>query len=286
MTVDLINQFYALVETSPRTYEYLRPWNNIHNGVDLDAANCMAAQGAIAGRVQSGFTRTFSPGDIRNHQGDFNGGIGHSDVQVAFGNLGIPAFIDEAVDWAGSWDWLRQRRFVWYGVQYDKVPRQNQAQKGGTFDHALGLFNPYPDNTVDMFDSLAKTIQRVTQSVVRSAAEALAVRVRHDASKLFVGATIPVPLDAVTLRYGAVKTKRQPDRTRAKGHNGDPVNVHSKPFAGSSSVVGTLPDGELFFAYQITSTGGWFEGSRVWLGNKTGTRWVAYPRLSHVGGST
>lgn len=281
----LVNQFTRLLEMGPRFYKPGTRWHNVVNGHDYDSENCMAAGGSIAAAIQSGFSRTFSPGDIRNHQDDFSGGIGVDDVQVALARLGLPKIITTPTDWPGVIQWVREGRLVILAVQYSKVPRPVQAQKGGTFDHMLAVCNLYADGTIDLYDPLAVEIQRVEQSSVRPAAEAIALRERGDATRLFVGATNILPLVGPTLRYGGRPVPKGQDRTRALGVHGSSVNVHSRPTTGTASVVGQLPTGALFIAYQLT-TGDPFEGSRIWYGDKTGTRWIAAKRLSHIGGST
>lgn len=86
----------------------------------------------------------------------------------------------------------------------------------------------------------------------------------------------------VLLRFGARRTRPFPDRTRAHG----PAHVHSSPTTGKASVVGSLTDGDLYIAYQVTTKGESFEGSRTWYGDVNGKRWVNSRRLSHEGGST
>lgn len=90
----------------------------------------------------------------------------------------------------------------------------------------------------------------------------------------------------VILRYGGRKTSPFPDRTRAVAAKGRRVNVHSSPDTSSSTVVDTLASGELFVAYQVTTSGVEFRGSRRWYGDQDGRRWVHAARLSHEGGST
>lgn len=89
----------------------------------------------------------------------------------------------------------------------------------------------------------------------------------------------------VHAKFGGVRTSPFPDRTRANSPKGRRINVHSAPRTGSDTVIDHLSDGDLFTAYQRT-LGESFGGSKVWLGNHDGTRWVHSSRLSHVGGST
>lgn len=285
----LVNQFRRLVQTStPSAYKYGDPWNDVIHGHDYDAENCMATQGAIAAAVQSGFTRSFSPGDIRDHQGDLSGGIGLDDVNDALGHYSLPPLdYPSHVDYDGTIEWVKEGRYVVYAVEYSKVPRSNQAQKGGNFDHALGISDWQTDGTVALYDSLAKTLQRVDpQTAVRAAAQAVALRERGDSSRLFAGATVVLPELGLVLRYGGQKTHRYPDKTRAWSPDRALINVHDKPRTGKSSVVGQLEYNHLFIAYQYTMTGDPFDGSTKWYGNKNGSRWISAKRLSHEGGAT
>lgn len=86
----------------------------------------------------------------------------------------------------------------------------------------------------------------------------------------------------VHLDRGAVRSTPFPDRTRAIE---DGVRVHSTVNKGGANVVGTLKEGELFVAYQY-DTGDEYMGSKKWLGDHHGRRWVHSKRLRHVGGST
>jgi hypothetical protein len=93
----------------------------------------------------------------------------------------------------------------------------------------------------------------------------------------------------VTLRFDARKTAPFPDRTRAKPPAGRRVNVRRRPDRlDPDDVTDKLGDGDLFIAYQRTSTGAKPPGSRsrTWFGNRDGTAWVHVSGLRHVGGST
>lgn len=90
----------------------------------------------------------------------------------------------------------------------------------------------------------------------------------------------------VLLRFNAKPTTPMPDRTRARAKAGSSVNIHSTPTTDPDTVIGHLPAGELFFAYQRTASGDRYRGSRVWYGDQTGRRWIHAARLTHKGGST
>lgn len=86
-------------------------------------------------------------------------------------------------------------------------------------------------------------------------------------------------------KYGGKATTPYPDRTRGKAAAGRRVNIRATP-STNAPIVDWLDDGELFIAYQRTTTGGLLAGSKVWMGDHDGNRWVHVSGLSHTGGST
>jgi hypothetical protein len=86
-------------------------------------------------------------------------------------------------------------------------------------------------------------------------------------------------------RFGGVRSKPFPDRTRANAPKGRRVRVHSSPTKGQASTVDTLADGDLFTAYQYAK-GDTYQGSSQWAGNHDGTLWVHSHWLTHLGGTT
>jgi hypothetical protein len=97
---------------------------------------------------------------------------------------------------------VRARRHVAIAVDYEKVPYQYQEQKGGTFDHALGI-DRYraSDGAILLYDTLGTNPKWVPQSAVRPAAEYIATRIRGSAGRLFVGLTGVRPLILTDVRY-------------------------------------------------------------------------------------
>lgn len=86
--------------------------------------------------------------------------------------------------------------------------------------------------------------------------------------------------------YGGRATSPFPDRTRATAPKGKTVNVRTSPNHHLDNVIAQLEDDEVFTAYQKTTEGSEFNGSRVWYGDHQGSRWVHEARLTHEGGST
>lgn len=102
-------------------------------------------------------------------------------------------------------------------------------------------------------------------------------------SRMYAGLIEP---PTVVLRYGGKRTKPFPDRARVDVAAGRKANVRSRPDRiAPQYVVDHLADGALFVAYQRT-TGASVGGSRIWYGNRTGTRWLPAVRLINEGGLT
>ena len=198
-----LNQFNRLVYVSGNratgTYALGSAWNNIRYNRDWDSANCTAAVGAMAVDASTGGARRTGPPDIRNAQNDWSGGIGLDDVNVAIGKL-FPGHqltlsrYGAYMDWADVLYRLKQGRFVAIQGDYDQVPYNYQAQKGGTFDHAFGLGGyRTSDGRVLYYDPLARHGVWVPQYAIRPAAEKLALVQRGDRHKLFAGYTRVMP---------------------------------------------------------------------------------------------
>lgn len=268
-----LNQFNRLIHVSGAeptgTYALGSRWNNMHAGQNYDGRNCQATIGAVAIDAHTGGRITSSPVQIRNAQNDWTGGIGLDDVNVAWAKLwpGNQLILPGSFDWADVIQALRENRFVSIGGDYDQVPYNYQAQKGGTFDHQFGLAAYRPsDARILWYDPLAKRAQWVPQYVMRPAAEKLALAQRGTKSRLFVGLTKPMPppyVPAVTYRYGGQPIGR--GRYLARRDN---VPIRSRPEATAPQVF-ELDHREDFACRQTVGT-----GDKVWLGTADGTRWV------------
>ena len=202
---DMMNQFYRLTHVSgPKGTGYYTAgdnWDNYHRNPstgrleDYDSRNCTATMGAVLRDAHTGGISRSSPVQIRNHQGDWAGGIGWDDVNDAWWDIwGERLTIPSAADWYDVLAWLKQGRHVGIQGDYDQVPYAYQAQKGGTFDHAFSLGGYNPSNgQVLLFDPLARKAQWVPQYAIRPAAEKLALAQRGTRSRLFVMITQVMP---------------------------------------------------------------------------------------------
>lgn len=199
-----VNQFTRLsLVSGARGTGYYVPgagWNNLHVSpsgkvIDYDALNCTCAAAATLRDAMTGGRSRTSPNTIRNAQNDFSGGIGWDDVNVALGRLGWPKLtIQTSASWADVLQYLIQGRAVGIQGDYDQVPYSYQTQKGGTFDHAFTLHDyRRSDGRVLWFDTLDRKLKWVPQSVIRPAAEKLALVQRGTKLRLFVATTNVVP---------------------------------------------------------------------------------------------
>jgi len=178
-----VNQFYRL-EYDEVTDHYVKttPWNDIVNGHDFDAENCMAAEGAVALDAHTNGRIRTSPAGIRNYQTDFSGGIGVDDVQDAWQrHFGQTLWTPRDFNWDDLLYAVRQRRHVAAAADYRKVPDAYKYQLPGNFDHALGIDAwRSSDGALLVFDSLSTGPRWQPQSSVRAAIEAIAIRERRD----------------------------------------------------------------------------------------------------------
>ena len=283
-----INQFSRLIHVSgvepTGTYALGSRWNNMHAGQNWDGRNCTAAMGALSVAASTGGRVIPSPAVIRNAQSDWSGGIGLDDVNTAIGRLfpgkGWGLELPSSADWADVLQALRDNRFVLLQGDYDAVPYNYQAQKGGTFDHAFGLAGyRTSDGRVLLYDPLAKNARWVPQYAIRPSAEKLARRYSsRGIGRLFVGLTDPMAppyLAGVTYRYGG----RPIGRGRFLARRDD-VPVRSRPEPGAPKVY-TLNHREDFACRQTVGS-----GDGVWLGTADGTRWVYRQVMWHAGALT
>lgn len=202
-----INQFNRLVYNASVTTAHVKgtAWNDVINGHDFDSEDCMASEGAVALDAHTGGAIRTSPHIIRYYGGDYSGGIGVDDVDKAWNDhFNRDLLTPAGYGWADLMSAVRARRHVIVGVNYGKVPYAYQVQKGGTFDHAIGI-DDYrsSDGAILRYDSLDTKAVWVPQSAIRPAAEALALRIRGTAGSLFVGLTAIRPLLGTTTHYSA-----------------------------------------------------------------------------------
>ena len=89
--------------------------------------------------------------------------------------------------------------------------------------------------------------------------------------------------DGIALRFGAVRYPDRRRRFRAVAPAGHEVNVRRRPRL-DSVVVDTLAPGESFVGYQrkVDGESPAGSGSKVWVGDRSGTQWVHRSGLHRV----
>jgi hypothetical protein len=206
-----VNQFYRLDydEVAKRFVKTSR-WNHRHpnaKGVmtEWDGVLCMAGEGAVCLDAHTLGADHSTPGGIHDAQDDNMGGIGVTDVDVAWHRrFGQDLLTPDGYDRNDVLNAIRaQRRHVILGVDYGAVPYAERVQKDGDFDHAIGLEDwRSSDGHLLRYDTLDANPKWVPGSTYWAAAEALALRVRGTKSRLFVGLSRIRPLivpDTVTI---------------------------------------------------------------------------------------
>jgi hypothetical protein len=150
---------------------------------------------------------------------------------------------------------------------YGKMPEHLKVQ-GGSFGHSALLYGyrhdahhgdmvGYGDPLWHQGDALAWARWTSLDQALYSSGQ-LTTTVRY---------APPPPTPPVHLRYGG----RPHDHVYTV--RGDNTNVRTAPRMGDN-VHHQLDARDTFHAYQKTSTGDRVSGSKVWLGNRDGDRWV------------
>jgi hypothetical protein len=275
-----LNQFWRLTK-DPGSGLYVRTatrWNNRVNGHNFDSENCMATIGAIGLDAHTDGRKTATPITIRNNQSDFSGGIGVDDVADAWRNeyneaLLVPdgfSYIDIRYQVGTA------RRFAIIGGDYDQVSFEEQCQKGGTFDHALGLqeYNPETDMFLT-YDSLCANPHWIPGAQIRAFGDKLALRARGTRESWFVGLTKPrAALVVVTYRYGGEPKGR--GRFALKGEH----RVWTTP-TSTGKPIEMRPSGTTIAVRQTSNRT--MGGSKLWRGTADGKHWVPAAYLRYLG---
>ena len=241
--------------------------------------------------------------DVRKHTGDTTGGLTLPQVaRVAELEYGVDVEVHTGGSAATPAYALAQLRagrgFVLQG-NASALLRTEFRSTVGPVNHAVWVNEVRADGDALVYDSAANGRRaEIDQGpswwpwdlVLRFAA---ALRPWGDSDprvlgpgRLYAGFT-PDTEPHVHLRYGAHRTQRVPDRTRA--WNANPrrrINVRARPDTlAVRYIVERLEVGDLFVAYQVTR-GAKVAGSTTWYGSHDGTRWVHESGLRYEGGST
>ncbi len=230
-----VNQFYRLDRDTP-TGPLVKTsrWNHQHviNGVlrNFDGVLCMAGEGAVALDAHTLGASRSSPGKLHDFQDDRSGGIGVTDVDVAWHRGWSQDLLTP--DWYNWNDIIYavrvQRRHAVIAVDYDYVPYEYQVQKDGSFDHAIGIDDfRASDSRILRYDTLDTKAVWTPQSAYRTAAEQIALRIRGTKERLFVGLTKTRPLIVAAVKY----------RVACTGGTAHPTGLWNTPYGSVVSRV-------------------------------------------------
>jgi hypothetical protein len=260
---------------------YLNPHRTQFDGSPLERENCTpdaAANGANAatgGRVNKtgGQVRALIP---RSQETDpSTPGWSIPDVDHAMAKLGVGFENRTGKGWAGLISALDTGH---YAILQGDSDQFSNATCSGVFNgnHCIGIHparrvvNGSTQHWIN--DGICKTGRWEYDYILRRYASKLAANIRFGVFTTAVPkAAAPAPA-TVTLRYGGVKLAK-PVVKRIAVAAGTRANVRSRPTSTATKVT-TLANGATFTAYQVTSTGQLLAGSRRWLGDRTGTRWL------------
>lgn len=221
---------------------------------------------------------------FRKAAGDPDDGIrdGGSNDECMKGAQGIWHDEPDATRWEGTWAGfaalVKAGRPASLAIRSSALPAQYRFGFMGA--HRVGAAYDKARGTFLLMNPLARSgaaLQPIMESDLKRAAQALLP------SRQTIGLLFPSPND-LRLRYGARKTSPYPDRTRTDEPD---VRIHRSPTTSDATVVGIIKaKSTLWIAYQVTTTGEDYKGSRHWYGNRAGDKWVHAARLVHEGGAT
>lgn len=259
--------------------------------------NCTCASAAMALDRHTIGAHKSTGAYVRALTGDTSGGTTLAQVDAAL----IKRWsVNLDVEYRLSFDAFQSRIQAGQGAilqGWEAVTRGTRWQASETFggNHAW-FVNDYNSSGFLVYDPLADgrrrgiatSPMRIPRSVVREWAGKLDVSDPAEPYRAiglgYVYAAFTKDTEPhVHLAYGGVRTKPFPDRTRVNVSAG---SMRSAPRLADKYRVRKLVKGELFVAFQVTTSGESYNGSRKWYGNHDGTRWVHAARLSYEGGST
>lgn len=242
-------------------------------------SGCVWTTGANGADASTGGTKRPTPDTVHNQlpnseeQFPKTPGWTLPDLQKALARLSIPFEVRSGKGWAAVVTALDvERRYVVLSGDSDRFPSGCSGEFDG--DHSIGVFpatrvvNGLRQRWIN--DPICPEGRWEFEYIIRNYA------VKFSSTVAFGVFSTPVPkapvaAPVVTLRYGGVKIKTTVKRIAVPA--GRRANVRARPTT-SSKLVTTLANGKTFTAYQRTKTGQLLAGSRVWFGDRTGTRWL------------
>lgn len=265
--------------------------------------NCTCAAGAMAlDRHTLGTDRT-SGARVRSLTGDTSGGTTLPQVAAAIrSGWNVSLEVRLGISWAGFDAALRAGKgAILQGSSAATKGTKWQASETFAGNHAWfvnegrgwaernGVWSPAEYKVYDPLadgrrPAIAKSPMWIPAATVRKFAALLEVTPgnRLGTGRAYAAFTRDTEPHA-HFRYGGTRTNPFPDRTRVTVSSG---YMRSAPMLAAKYQIRPLRAGDLFIAYQITTRGEAWRGSRTWYGNHDGTQWIHALRLSHKGGST
>lgn len=268
------------------------------HGHDLKWKNCSVLSGGMGGDKSTLGKIVLSGCQLRDETGDYLGGTTIPQVAAALAAHGIKT--EQHVGgnvctlWYASYQGASGRGFLLQGnTQPDGRGNVNHAvwvnhPIGGTPGDPDGFWVMDPWSTGPAFWSYAKT--KAFALALHPYGEADPRTLKSLGINGIYALIFPDTEPHAHLHYGGAKTAPFPDALKTHPPvAGRRVNVRSRPDRlAAGDVVGTLPTGTPWTAFQVTTTGAKPAGSssRTWYGNHDGNRWIHSSGVVGVGGAS
>lgn len=272
---------------------YLNPHDTQFDGSKLEDENCTPAAGDNGANASTGGKVNLTAGGVRaliprsQETNPATPGWSLEDLDHAMAKVGVPFVVRSGDGWTAVTNALHAGLYV--AVQGDSDQFSN-ATCSGAFngDHCIGI---HPATRVVgvlrqhwIDDGICKTGRWEYDYILHRYAAKLDVRIRFGVFSRPVPKAVPAPVPVVTLRYGGIKLSPVRAKSIAVAAN-TKANVRNRPTktavmapsrSGSPLNGGSnqLPNHTVCTLYQYTKTGQLLAGSRIWYGDRTGTRWL------------
>lgn len=210
-------------------------------------------------------------------------GLNLAQVDAAAARLGVRLDVRYRIPWAEYMLLTAHGHASILSVGY--APIADSPYKGSTVfrgNHSIAVFpgrnviDPLADGR---YAGLFKGPGVYPESLLRRAAAALVLRrdsKGHVLERVGDGYAYVALTEHAWLSTGVKVTYRYGGKAKGRGPNVvvAPANVRTRPVVLASTRRRTARKGEPFYVRQTTYTGSKVAGSRVWVGDASGTRWI------------